>query len=204
PQQKIQVNCEILGSINQLKDIIAIYKIKEIIFCSKDLPADKIIDLMTELQDIPVEYKIAPQESISIIGSNSINTSDDIYSVHLNAITQKNNQRKKRAFDMIISLLLIIFIIVDVWFVQHKKQYIKNIFSVLSGKKSWVGYQPCQLQNTVKMPDLKAGVLFPTDGLLLHNTSDEMIYKANLVYIRDYHVIHDFRILWKGFDRLGR
>ena len=77
-EAKEQNNFQQLGQLNQLRDIISIYHINEVVFCSKDIPADNIITLMTELQDCQVEYKIAPEESESIIGSNSINTYDEI------------------------------------------------------------------------------------------------------------------------------
>jgi len=59
-----------IGNLEQIKDIIIIHKIDEVIFCAKDVPAQVIIDKMSELKDAQVDYKIAPPESLSIIGSN--------------------------------------------------------------------------------------------------------------------------------------
>jgi len=59
-----------LGEIYQLKEIATIYKIDEIIFCSRDVASQQIIEWMTQLGS-DLEYKIVPEESISIIGSNS-------------------------------------------------------------------------------------------------------------------------------------
>ncbi|MBC8487299.1 MAG: glycosyltransferase [Bacteroidetes bacterium] len=101
-------NAGFIGTLGQIKDIINIYKIDEVIFCAKDLPAQKIIDKMSELNISQVELKIAPPESLSIIGSQSINTSGDIYIIELDSITKVNNKRSKRFLDIVISTILLI------------------------------------------------------------------------------------------------
>ena len=53
-----------LGHIGQIKDIITIHKIDEAISCARDIPAQVIIDKMSELKDEEVDYKIAPPESL--------------------------------------------------------------------------------------------------------------------------------------------
>ena len=56
-----------IGHIGQIKEIIWIHNINEVIFCAKDIPAQMIMDQMSELKDLQVDYKIAPPESLSII-----------------------------------------------------------------------------------------------------------------------------------------
>ena len=191
-----------LGQISQLQDIIPIYRINEVVFCSKNLPADNIISLMTRLQESQVEYKIAPEESDSIIGSNSINTYDEIYGVHVNSITKANNRRKKRFFDIMASCLLLLFLGIDIWFVKKKKNFIHNIFEVLKGKKSWVG---CQKQEgDEQLPDLRPGVLYPTDAFKFNQADPNLIHKVNVIYIQDYSILTDLNIIYRGFRELGR
>ena len=60
--------------IDQIDEISAINRVDEIVFCSKDLPSQEIIRIMTRLIGSSVDFKIAPPESLSVIGSNSINT----------------------------------------------------------------------------------------------------------------------------------
>jgi len=81
--QKVDESGNFLGTFRQLKEIIQIYRINEIIFCTGDISAQKIIDYMIDLQKYNVDYKIAPSESVAIIGSNSINTSGDLYTINL-------------------------------------------------------------------------------------------------------------------------
>ncbi len=98
-----------IGHLGQIKEIITIHKINEVIFCAKDVPAQVIIDKMSELKNEQVDYKIAPPESLSIIGSNSINASGDLYVIDINAITKKANRRNKRLLDVLVSLTLLVF-----------------------------------------------------------------------------------------------
>jgi len=95
------VNMSAMGSENvkaQVKEIIMVYRIDEVIFCSKSMTHQAIIDQMSALQDLKVDYKIAPEDSLSIIGSNSINTAGDLYTVNINTITRVENKRNKRFF----------------------------------------------------------------------------------------------------------
>jgi hypothetical protein len=84
--QKIDKNSHFLGTFRQLQDIIPIYRINEIIFCTGDISFQKVIDYMIDLQKYNVDYKIAPSEGIAIIGSNSIHTAGDLYTINLNAL----------------------------------------------------------------------------------------------------------------------
>ncbi|MBO4656011.1 MAG: glycosyltransferase [Bacteroidales bacterium] len=197
-----QSNFQQLGHIGQLKDIISIYRINEVVFCSKDISADNIISLMTQLQESQVEYKIAPEESDSIIGSNSISTYDEIYGIHVNSITKAGNRRKKRLFDMVASCLLLLFLWADIWFVQKKKTFVRNIFDVLTGKKSWVGCQ--KLDGEESLPELRPGVLHPSDAFKFSQADPSLIHKVNVTYMQDYSLLTDLNILYRGFKHLGR
>ncbi|HET6992862.1 MAG TPA: glycosyl transferase family 2, partial [Bacteroidia bacterium] len=94
-----------LGRFGQLHDIVTIYGMDEVIFCAKDLPAQQIIDRMAQLGDSrKVSYKIAPPESMSIIGSNSIDTAGDLYVIDINSVSKDVNRRNKRVIDVCVSL----------------------------------------------------------------------------------------------------
>ena len=195
-------NFQQLGQISQLQDIISIYHINEVVFCSKNISADNIISLMTQLQECQVEYKIAPEESDSIIGSNNINTYDEIYGVQVNSISKAGNRRKKRAFDLITSIFLLLFLCLDIWFVRNKTQFIRNIFAVMAGKKSWVGCQP--LEGEEPLSELRPGVLYPSDAFTFSQADPNIIHKVNVMYMQDYSLLTDINIMYRGFRHLGR
>jgi len=192
-----------LGNISQIKDIINIYKIDELIFCAKDMPAENIIDQMSALQHAQIEYKIAPPESMSIIGSNSIDTAGDLYVIDINSIGKFQNKRSKRVFDVAISLSLLASYPLTLFITGHPINYLQNIFQVLLGMKSITGYHPAD-QHDHKLPDIRKGIIYPTDALEKPNPDQQAISRLNMLYARDYRISNEFRLLYKGFRHLGR
>ena len=193
-----------IGELYQLKEIVAVYKIKELIFCAQNLSPEEIIDLMEHLRNDQVEYKIVPAESNAIIGSNSIATADDIFMVHLNSINLPKNRRKKRIFDILTSCCLILFCPLNIWAVKSKRKYINALIEVLKGEKSWVGYHSLSNSNLQKLPVIPAGILPCTNALGINNMSEDIIAKANQVYANDYKFSTDLKILIKGHRGIGR
>ena len=194
---------EFIGNILQIKDIINIYQIDELIFCAKDMPAENIIDQMSALQHTQVEYKIAPPESMSIIGSNSIDTAGDLYIIDINSIGKFQNRRNKRVFDVGISLVLLASYPVTVFITGHPLNYLFNILKVLFGFRSITGYHPAP-QGDHKLPDIRRGIIYPTDGIEMQNPDPQLVSRLNLLYARGYTISNDFRLLYKGFRHLGR
>jgi hypothetical protein len=194
-------NTHFIGTISQLKDIITIYLIGEVVFCGKNMTAKEIISLMSDLQDTTLEYKIAPPESTFIIGSNSINAYGDIYMLDINSIGKKENRRKKRVFDVIFASFCFIFYPILMWFVQKKRRFFYNIIHCFIGKKTWVGYAPTQ---TNSLPKLKMGILYPTDALNLKDCTEDMIQQISTLYAKDYKLVNDINIIAKGFKKLGK
>ncbi len=193
-----------IGNLGQIKEVITIHKIDEVIFCAKDVPAQTIIDKMSELKDRLVDYKIAPPESLSIIGSNSINTSGDLYTIDLNAITKMSNRRNKRLLDILIGFGLVIFFPFELFIVKNPLGLIRNIFSVLFARKSFVGYATPGETDIQHLPGIRKGVLNPTDAFRNKKIPPEANSRLNLMYARDYNPLNDLNIILKGFRELGR
>ncbi len=192
-----------IGAIDQMNEIIRINRINEIIFCAENISSAEIIRSMLELTQLNVDYKIAPPASISIIGSNSIHTAGDLYVVNLNAISKKSNRRKKRFFDLLTALLLLVSSPLLIWFFRRKGNFLGNIFQVLPGKKSWIGY--VQGNDVYKnLPLLKPGVLNPSDIFPGLQLDDEKIKQLNVLYAKNYNLFTDTEILLKGWKYLDR
>ena len=192
-------NSLVIGCLDDLSELLTIYQVNEVIFCARDIPADQIIGWMNRLQDRPVEFKIAPEDASSIIGSNTIFTVDDLYTIPLQPVYQPQNRRRKRAFDIVASLLLLLFLPVDIWFVDHKGAFVRNLFAVLSGKKSWVGLRP---ESQTGEGSLPPGVLHPADAYPDCVFSDEMLARTEELYVRDYRVWNDVTIVARGWRRM--
>jgi hypothetical protein len=159
---------------------------------------------MSELHYSQVDYKIAPEDSLSIIGSNSINTSGDLYIININAIDKIYNKRNKRFLDIITSLLLFGIFPVGIFIIKSSFGYFKNIFLVLFGKKTIVGYYHYDDVSIDKLPEIKKGILNPTDAFRTRKINKDTIEKLNLIYARDYKIYNDLNIIFRGFKNLGR
>ena len=186
-----------LGPISQIKELISLFNIKEIIFCSKNVTTKEIITLISELTPFRLEYKIAPADCTFIIGSNSIISETSSYAMP-HSLKIAENRHKKRVFDQICSIILLVFFVINIWFVKEKRHFIHNIFVVLKGGKSWIGYKIAIEQTTKQRIQ---GVLYPSD---LHKISDEFLaQKMDEMYYNEYRLIDDVKMILRGFRNLG-
>ncbi|MFI5151225.1 MAG: glycosyltransferase [Bacteroidia bacterium] len=192
-----------IGRFEQLKEILFIYKIDEVIFCSKDLSSQKIINQMLELGQGETDFKIAPPESFSIIGSNSIETAGDLYVIDINSITKSVNRRKKRILDIVLCFFLLITLPVCILIQKKPIGFIGNILRVLSGKKSWVGYTLSAEKNSQNLPLIRNGILNPASMFSGLAPNEETSGRLNMVYAKDYRIVNDLHIIRKCFRNLG-
>ena len=191
-----------LGHIDQLQEIIKINHVDEIIFCARDISSQDIIRKMMLLTNGRVEYKIAPPESLSIIGSHSINTPGDLYLIDFESINKPANRRNKKFFDIVSSIILLAGTPILVFMVKHPAQALVNIFRVLTGRYSWVGFHPDP--EHLNLPTLKPGILFPSDALGSENASEATLANLNMMYVKNYSVFTDIMILLRNFRQIGR
>ena len=197
-------SADYLGNISQIEDIATIYKAEELIFCAKNIAAQEIINHMLNLSRFEVEYKIAPPESLSIIGSNSINTAGDLYLININSIGKPNNRRAKRFFDFISALFIFVLFPILFLFINGKGKALFNTINVLVGNKTWVGYYNQMGKSLNELPKLKNCILSPVEGLANKNIPEELKEKLNFLYAKDYKFTNDFNILLKSLLYIGR
>jgi len=193
-------NKNYIGHFQQINEAIDVHELNEIIFCARDISSREIIDQMITLVTKGVEFKIAPPESLSIIGSNSIDTAGDLYVIDVNNVGRPENRREKRLLDILVSLFLLAFSWIFVWFQNNKLNFLVNIFKVLFGVYSWVGYGKSMRKD---LPEIKPSVLTPAD-LIKGIASEDRINKAFLNYSKDYKIENDLRILYQQRMHLDR
>ena len=194
----------VIGDLSQIEDLITIYGISELVFCSDSLNASEIIGHMTKLNDSNIAYKIAPHKSSAVIGSQSISQAENLYMIDIDGILKPNNKRAKRLFDFISALSLLILSPICIWFVEQKASFFSNILKVIFGTKSWVGYDQKAYLQDEKLPSIKKGILFPKDAFPDKEISNDISAKLNLMYAQDYKLKNDFHILRKACKYLGR
>ena len=194
---------QVLGLVDQLEEIIKINKIDELIFCSQDITASSIIETMLLTSNPATEFKIAPPDSVSVIGSNSIHTTGDLYVIDLNSLSKGVNKRKKRLFDIVSGLFLLTLSPLIMYFMHSPFGFVKNAFLVLFGKLSWIGIS-LDGHNNAEHSDIKDGVLNPVDGLQRKPISDSLMERMSIMYAKDYKVLNDLTIILRGFRSLGQ
>jgi O-antigen biosynthesis protein len=199
-----QKNDGFIGSLSQISEIIRVYRIDEVIFCSKSMSHQAIIDQMSSLQYMNVDFKIAPEDSLSIIGSNSINTAGDMFTVNLNAITNLENKRNKRLLDLAACIGVTILLPVLLFLVIQPWGLLRNIFLVAVSMRSWVGYIQDEHFDKERLPHIRNGILNPLDAFGKEKISEEIKQRLNFIYARDYSTNSDLNIIIKGFRHLGR
>lgn len=186
--------------LDHIEEVTAVHRINEIIFCAKDLSSERIIDLMSRLDSSTLDFKIAPPESMFIIGSNSKDNSGDLLTFEMNAIGKPVNKRNKRLLDFSVSILLIVLFPFLIVLQRSPGTFLQSIISVLFGRKTWVGYH-MEAASQQHLPPLKKSILSPDDGDRL--TSDQR-KRSNILYAKDFRMGKDLDIITQNWRNLGR
>jgi GT2 family glycosyltransferase len=191
----------VAGSFDQIDEIIRIHKINELIFCSKNLTAKEIITGMSKIEEQEIEFKIAQPDTTYLIGSNSIDSSGDLYILNSNNLSKPENLRSKRFLDISFSLVFFSLVPLTIWFYNHKSKLIKNLKDILTGKKSFVGYISNDNPKNQQLPKIKPGVLNPYNVQKI--LSDDTMERLNLLYAKNFSLLFDIQVIisnWKKLD----
>lgn len=191
-----------LGYVDQLGEILEIYKIDEIIFCSKNIPAHQIIEMMINIENKLVDFKIVPHDSNYIIGSNSRNRPGDFYTIDIKLnITEPHNIRNKRVLDVLISAIGLISYPVLAFFVKNPWNFLKNNFRVLFGKYTWVGFAN---RDGVHLPKIRKGILSPGFNMKGQAVDNTTLKRMDTLYAKEYDITTDITIILRSIPYLGR
>jgi len=139
--------------------------------------------------------------SNALIGSNSKNTAGDLYSINNNLnLAKPAQQRNKRMFDFISSLVFMPLLPVNLLVVKNFGQFFSNWMAVLTGKKTWVGYASPATKN---LPAIKPPVITSASGFSNLNLDADTLAKIDLLYARHYSVTNDLKLILQNYRNLG-
>ncbi len=189
-----------LSGIAEMKDLLYTAGINEVIFCINGLTYS---DMFAQMQRCgsKYEYKIHLPGSTSFVGSNSSNTSGDLYTVDRSfRLSDFAQVRNKRIFDMLISLVLIALFPVSFFLVRKPGNFIANCFRVLFGGLSWVGYAENAPEN---LPRIRRGALKPFNIINGYQPSGEVMRQINIAYAQNYNTMTDLSLVFNNFKYLG-
>ena len=176
-----------LGTRKQLKEIIHIYGVNELIFSNETVSTKYTIQIMNELGP-NINYFTIPSASNFVIGSQSKNSNGLYFGQQIELNLSRNEYRsQKRFFDIFTSLILILISPFLILFKKTRDKLTHSI-AVLFGKKTWVGYA----SKSKDLPTIKPGVY--TTDYQLKEKSSSFQKNLDLLYAKNYSVYTDLRI----------
>lgn len=190
-----------LGTLAEMKQLLYTTGVNEVIFCINGL---SYADVFAQMQHCgkDYEYKIHLPGSHSFVGSNSSNTSGDLYTIdrrfNLSDFAQVRN---KRMVDLGSSFLFLVFFPLVFFVVKNPGRFFVNCLAVMAGKKTWVGYAQGTAQKY--LPSIRMGVIQPYNILNGYMPSQEVKAHINTAYAEHYSPITDINLVMKNFKYLG-
>lgn len=191
------------ASLYQLRDVVDIHKINELILCLNDISVESAIAQMSNGYRRKVNFMLAPRESEYVIGSSSNRALGEYYLIDTHALLDAGNQRKKRLFDLAAALLLLLLSPVLIFAYRSPGRFLKNMRSIVLGNSTFVGiptdiYEKANAAPIVQKPHLiTAADQFEK---MLHIDRDDVL----LNYLANYSVSLDLDILMRGLKNLDR
>ncbi len=177
---------EVLSTIENIRDVIRVEKIDDIIFSSDRLSNKQILETISYARCGGVNFRIVPHELEYIIAKSSVDEIDALPLVDLVSPYDPIDQMVKRLFDIVVAIvilvimapLLLINIIIgakivtkkimtengapeDIYLFEKGLDFLKNIplyYSVLKGTLSIVGSEISEFRNVQDKPAYKPGI----------------------------------------------
>ena len=190
-----------IGNISELEFLKKKYNINEAIFCSENIDYDRVIDTLVKHTDSDIDFKLAHTKGMFVLGSTDNNTSGELNTINVEGINSVENKRSKRFLDTMVSLFALILSPILIWIQKNKNNYFANIFSVLTGQKSWVGYSQ---ESNYNLPIIKKGILSLKGSLSNKINQNKLnVNQLDRVYAKNYSLKMDLKIIKKGITSLG-
>ena len=186
-----------LNTIDALDEVVHVLKADEVIFHSEDMPMKDIMEIMIRLGS-RVRFKITGDENLSIIGSNSKDTSAELYTLDVKYnLAEDYQQHVKRSMDVLMGLLTLVGSPILMLFNRFRLgAVIKHAIQVLLGIKTMVGYAGIE-ENYRNLPLLKPAVI------TLDVEKNRKLRDINLQYAKEYTVWQDLEIFFTHLNKLA-
>lgn len=184
-----------LCHISELSQLEKDFVINRVIFCIGENKMSEIIKAATTLSKQNKRFLFHTAGSNSMIGSQTLapGTAVVVPEIDYN-IAHPYQKRMKRLLDVTLAVLFLLALPLHFIFHPHPVRFIKEIFSVLAGSKTWVGYAgPAPF-----LPLLKPGILSP----LGKSANHQLAQKADQLYARNYDWWQDFLIIITNYRKL--
>jgi len=190
-----------LGSLPEMKELLFTTGVNEVIFCINGLSYAEMFQQMAHC-GANYEYKIHIIGSQSFVGSNSSNTSGDLYTIDRSFnLSDFGQQRNKRMLDLASAIIMLVLYPLTFFFVKKPGKYFINCIKVLISKYSWIGY--ASSTSNKNLPGIKQGIVPPYNILPNYEPGEDVKRMTNLTYAQHYSALTDINLILKNFRYLG-
>lgn len=195
-------NHKVIGTIENIVKIADEEKIENVIFSTNNISFDKIFAIISHLQGRNIEFNITGSEQDYVVSKSGVTLLDSISLVNINYnITNISHKALKRCFDLGFIILLFPLILILYPFISQRllflrKNFIKSVFNVFTGKFSLVG--PKEGINNSELFLGKPGIT----GLWLFEKNPADIERINIYYAKNQNIWLDIEIIGRTFARL--
>jgi hypothetical protein len=137
-----------------------------------------------------------------IIGTNTVDTADNVRVAGADNIASASEWRMKRLFDVAFSIVSILLFPVLAFVVNRPFGMVSNALSVLAGWRSWVGYSSNSGSPT-GLPDLPEAVVHPLVGSVAIGLPEDFVGRCDLRYAEGFSLRSELDALVRGLAHLG-
>lgn len=191
----------IVGNLQNLKQIQKQTQAQKIVFCTASPGYKPVIEAMETLPR-KLFYRFYDHEAGTIISSHFKNGSGaaDMEEKNLR-LNDPFQRRLKRLFDVSVSLFFLLTFPLHLFLVRKPLGFLYNIFSVLTGKNTWVGYA----SKPPRLAALKPGII-SINGPVVRGVNahhHKYAHRLDNWYAREYSTAIDLSRLVTFYRQLG-
>ena len=196
---------DVVGSINNIRNVVSDRKINEVIFSSEELSYAEMMSIVSTSKNDGVDFKIVGSDMNFVVGKSSVSMLDDIPLVEVSYnISSTSVRTLKILFDYCLSVLVLFSLYPFIYLLTKlsKKQtdfrkLVLSVPSVLLGKKSFVGPKKEMLIGNINLgKEGLTGLWYIDDGTF----SDSE--KLDFYYAKNQNIWLDLEILGKTLNKI--
>ena len=202
-------NAPVLGSIEQLRDVVRIHKVEDVVFASSSLSNKQIFALMQGLSDLPVQSRILAEHHSHVIGKASVSYLEGATILKAEqALGVLRSRTARRVSDTIAALVVAclhpvmrlgrsVYGLESIWAALEKRT--RCWHDVLSGQMALVGYRKSDAFVPPAEWHLETGMFAVSEtlGPRLRRPPEE-IEQAYWYYVRHQSALLDWIIAFRA------
>jgi len=179
--------------------MVRLKNIDELIFCSADISTERVFELIAKLPH-DVDFKIASNDSSSILGSHSRNAVGEWFTLDIEfKINRTFHKRTKRLID--IGMCVFLPILFPYFIIGGRGMIYRHWLGVLFGRESWLGYRQDDPYLN-KLPKLKPAIFEFRQASGVADPSE--IHRQNLFYAQHYSIWLETEKLFRLLFRIDK